>query len=90
MSLIGNKINLSVVNNLHAIPGRAEITEKLETTDLCAFQKDKFCLLLTNKYRQNNSLNFLSFQELKSASMHVKLTFTAKLSYTGSCCFSGS
>ena len=62
MSLIGNKINLSTVNNLLAIPGRADIIEKIETTNLCTFQKDKICLLPTNKNRQNYSTFSLAEQ----------------------------
>ena len=55
MSLIGNERKLSIVNNLHAIPGRAEIIEKIDSTTLCAFQKYKFCLLSANSFRQNDS-----------------------------------
>lgn len=55
MSFIGNARNLSTANNVYAIPGRVEIIEKIETANLCAFQKDKLCLLPTNKYRQNDS-----------------------------------
>ena len=62
MLLIGNKINLSTVNSLHAILGRADIIEKIETTDLCTFQKDKFCLLPTNKNCQNYSTFSLAEQ----------------------------
>ena len=55
MLLTGNERKLSTVNNLHAIPGRAGIIEKIDSTTLCAFQKYKFCLLSANKYRQNDS-----------------------------------
>ena len=55
MSLIGNERKHSTVNNLRAIPGRAEIIEKIDSTNLCTFQKYKFCLLTANKYRQNDS-----------------------------------
>ena len=55
MSLIGNEKKHSTVNNLHAIPERAEIIEKIDSTTICAFQKYKFCLLSANKYRQNDS-----------------------------------
>ena len=55
MSLIGNERKLSTVNNLHAMPRRAEIIEKIDTTTLYAFQKCKFCLLSASKYRQNDS-----------------------------------
>ena len=55
MSLIANERKLSIVNNLHAIPGRAEVIEKIDSTTLCASQKFKFCLLLGNKCRQNDS-----------------------------------
>ena len=55
MLLIRNERKLSSVNNLHAIPGKAEIIQKIDSTTLCAFQKYKFCLLSANKYRQNDS-----------------------------------
>ena len=55
MSLIGNERKLSTVHNLHVIPGKVEIIEKIDSTTLCAFQKYKFCLLSANKYRQNDS-----------------------------------
>ena len=55
ISLFGNERKLSTVNKSYAIPGRAGIIKKIDSTTLCAFQKYKFCLLSANKYRQNDS-----------------------------------